>query len=228
MNNTDIILYNKSNIKENRKCLKSLRENTSNYRLVYVNHTNFDDYTKSHPEIIPIFHPYDCFSDCFDDYNLALKYMFEIRHTDSDYIVLMEDNIILPDNWLNCMQNIFRKDHTIMAVIPLSDYLLEHFPRKYYFPMLRLPHNFEDETFKEKSGFLNENYGSLYSYTALPNIGCIVLSRDGLKKMEILDESDKIINRIDSSRYNMIQKAISLGTYIKIQGAEYDNGLYCR
>jgi len=107
------------------KCLQSIRQNTADYRIVWVNGNNSKDARKSimeealnHSSRLTVW-PSSRIG-FIKSLNLGLKLALEINDIGSEYVVIQNNNTIVTDKWLKKIIECMDKDSKIMAAGPTT------------------------------------------------------------------------------------------------------------
>jgi len=122
----DIIVLTFNQEEHTIKCLESIRAYTENYRLIWVDNGSS---LMSRCIVMPYFLKHKNRLNIWSQKNLgfvggintALDSLINVYKTESEYIVLQNNDTIVTHNWLSAMIDVFKKgDSKIAAVGPVS------------------------------------------------------------------------------------------------------------
>jgi GT2 family glycosyltransferase len=154
--------------------------------------------------------------------NLGLTLVNDVWKTDSEYVVICNNDIEVTHGWLDRMISVMERDDKVCAVGPITSeckswqsYLNANQVTKEF----QIPEGFADLDTEERGDKLEYAYGDLYRRCWMLAFFCVVFRKDVFQKIGNLDEAfgagygddDDFCKRIND---NGMKCAVSWGSYV--------------
>jgi GT2 family glycosyltransferase len=154
--------------------------------------------------------------------NNALELLLRVYNTDAEYIVLLNNDVVVTDGWLNRIRRVFELNKDLSAVGPVtsecSSWQSFH-NAKHVIPSFQIPAGFERLGLEQRAEQLEYCYGELAGKCRMLAFFCTVFKTSVFKEIGFLDEEfgvgygddDDLCKRMRDAN---MQLALSMGTYV--------------
>ena len=223
----DIIVLSYGNEAYTVRCMRSIRQHTNGYNLVWVDNGSSKesrdvvmDELRLHPRYKTIWLPEN--TGFVKGNNIALKAILSVWKTGSPYIVLLNNDVEVTPRWLEKLTNVFRQDRDVYAVGPITSECKSY--QSYRNAHLVLPVFQEPDGFREldtngRAAKLDYCYGDLYRWVNMVAFFCTAFRRETFEAIGLLDEAfgvglgddDDYCKRLNDMG---LRVAVALGGYV--------------
>jgi len=209
------------------RCIKSIREHSPNARVVWVD----DGSSRSSREaVLDELQKMPDYRSVWTGgnqgfikaVNIGLKLINEVWKTDSEFVVICNNDIEVTHGWLDRMIHVMERDEKIYAVGPITSeckswqsYLNANMVTKSF----NIPEGFANLGTEDRSEMLIHEYGDLYRPCWMLAFFCVVFRKNVFKRIGYLDEAfgagygddDDFCKRMNDEN---MKCAVSWGTYV--------------
>lgn len=223
----DVIVPTYGNEDLTCRCFRALRRHTSGYRLIWLdNGSGMDSIDTVLPEasansdMVPIWLPRNVgfVKGC----NTALQILLQVFETDSDYIVLLNNDVEVTAGWLDRMRAVMDRNIRLGAVGPITSECASwqsYLNTRNMLSVFQIPAGFERLGTGERAKKLEYAYGELSARCNMLAFFCTVFRTEVFRELGYFDErfgigygeDDDFCKRLRDSKRGI---AVSLGTYV--------------
>lgn len=154
--------------------------------------------------------------------NLALKMVLDVWRTDSEYVVMLNNDVEVTEGWLDRMISILEKNPRIAAVGPVTgecESWQSYLTAGRIVPRFKVPGAFQKAGKDKRGQMLDKVYGDLHAPCMMLAFFCTVFRKSAFEKVGCLDpafgigygDDDDFCKRM---RDVGMQCALSMGTYV--------------
>lgn len=209
------------------RCFRSIRENTSGYRLVWADDGSDQKSREivfpeamANADMLPIWSGSN--AGFITGVNNALKLLIEVYNTDADYIVLLNNDVEVTNGWLDRMIRVMERDSKVMAVGPIASECgswQSYINATGLLKMFQVPDGFQTLGTRRRAESLNYCYGELAANCRMLAFFCVVFRTDVFREIGYLDEDfgvgygedDDFCKRMRDAKMKL---SVSMGTYV--------------
>jgi len=223
----EVIVLTYGNEDLTTRCFESLRKHTQGYRLIWVDNGSGPDSidavlteARSNPGMIPIWLPTNI--GFVQGTNVALKALLDVYETKAEYIVLLNNDVVVTDGWLDRMIKVFERDTHVKAVGPITSECSswQSFSNaRSILPQFQVPAGFERLGTDKRAERLAYCYDELSAKCNMLAFFCTVFKTSVFRELGLLDEAfgigygddDDLCKRMRDAKMKL---AVSMGTYV--------------
>jgi len=222
----DIIIPTYGQTDHTLRCLQSIRKHSPHARVVWVD----DGSTRASREAVldelqrmPDYRAVWTGGNkgLIKAVNTGLTLVNDIWKTESEYVVICNNDIEVTEGWLDRMIHVMERDEEIYAVGPVTSECKSwqsYLNAKQVTKGFQIPEGFADMATSERATKLDYAYGDLYRRCLTLAFFCVVLRKEAFKQIGSLDESigaahgdEDYCKRLNN---NGMKCALSWGTYV--------------
>ncbi len=209
------------------RCMRSLRQHTADYRLIWVDNgsgAKSRDFVMGefahHPGSVQLWMPEN--QGFIKAVNTGLRLILNRFTPQNGNIVLLNNDVEVTAGWLDRMTRVLERDLHVKAVGPVTGECSSwqsYVTAKMGVPVFQTPDGFEMMNTEERAAKLDYCYGDLFGRCRMLAFFCTLFRREVFQKVGLLDErfgvglgdDDDLCRRMKAQ--NMIC-ALSMGTYV--------------
>jgi len=210
------------------RCFDSLREYTDNYRLIWADDGSTKESREKVSKVV------DCHSEVvklwsssnkgfIKNVNKALTFATKVsRPEDTKLIVLLNNDVILTEGWLDRFRRIFINDDMLHAVGPITSECSSwqsFLNASHVTHGFKIPHNFVSHSANERAKILANHYSDLMMPCRMLAFFCTAFRREVFDSLGLLDErfelgygdDDDFALRMNNASMKL---GVSFGSYV--------------
>ena len=223
----DIIVPTWNQTEYTLRCLESVRQNTTNYRLIWVdNGSDTESRDAVQEEIIRHSNYYQLWSKenlgFIGGNNLALKSIYETFTDRSDYVVLLNNDVEVTPGWLDRMMTILDSNNRLSAVGPVTSECTswQSFRNvRHICPNFKIPNGLAPAPRDLRAKILSDEYGLKVSPCRMLAFFCTVFRSEVFERIGYLDtafgegygDDDDFCKRMNDAGMRL---GLSMGSYV--------------
>lgn len=218
--NIDIIVPTYNNSEVTKKCFESIAQNTSNYRVIWIDNASSNEEIEKVKESARLLENCDLIRNQKNEgFSIAVNKGLKKSLQDNwaKYIVLLNNDVIVSKCWIENLISSLEKNN-FEAIGPLTSENNPHSLDALRSVLPELP-KFTKESLEERAEILLKNYGTkCFESGSMLSFFCCLIKPSCFEKVGLLDENLFMYGEDNDWFYRCklseIKFGISLGTYV--------------
>jgi GT2 family glycosyltransferase len=223
----DIIIPTHGQTEKTIRCLKSMRESTSSYRILWVDNGSSTESRSAVMDELRAHVDHASFWTAdrlgfIGAVNLGLRMSLEVLDSGSPYVAILNNDIVVMDGWLDRMRGILDSDGSVHAVGPVTSECSSwqsFLNAGQVVGTFQIPQGFKDLDMPGRAAKLAYCYGDVWRPCRMLAFFCTLFRKDVFRSIGILDDKfedglgddDDLCKRMADAGMGC---ALSMGTYV--------------